>query len=308
VGFSCENKDTEPENELEGAKYKLFEFVGKNYLPLSDNTFTVQFGTNTLEGRTVGNSFTANYEIIDNRINISNFAATNLIEKDLISADFLALLSNSFDFQIEDNQLIISNDSQQMILKNEMPATEPLFEYYYRDSIFFVLDTLQLFLETTEKINTKSEFHTFLQNFNIDIDTAFTHIAFTGGYVRFASPMTKNDYKKLLQSLNASSDVLYATPCFIPDWHNNPPIFWAITNVIGIVTASDEMQMRQILTTLNFPAYSFPEQGGSGWALALDNIETGFEPFDWANILHNLSDIESAQPSFIRITQSNNNY
>jgi heat shock protein HslJ len=294
VEFGC--VEHQPVNvNLEGNKFKLSERLSS-----FDDFFTIEFGEKTLEGKTISNTFSANYEIVGNRVNISNFISTGFEEKDLDSKHFLSLFSNSFDCQKEGNKLIVSNSNLQMILSNTNSDfdDETLFYYYFADSIYITLDTTQLYLKfnTNVDIMSKDDLVSLFQTQNIEVDTFKTYFFNNNGNIAFISPVNSNEYRELLEVVNAMNNVEYATPCFTTN--SSSAIYLAWTNYILVSTALNEVNIRQTLTDLDFPSYEL-ENHDSYWGIKLTNIQTGFEPLYWANVLHNITDYEYATISNI---------
>lgn len=272
-------------NDLSGSTYKLSQYSNS-----SDDFFSVKFNEKTLEGRTICNTFSANYEIVDNKVIISNFVSTDFEEKDM---SFLTLFSNSFEYKIQDKNLIVSSGNTQIQFSPLNPNEETLFYYYFNDSIFLTLDTTQLFLRTKNPIVSKSELVTLFQNFDIQINIAKCIFDYNYGNIVFTSPISKNEYKALLEGVNAMESVNYSTPCFRTS-SNSGVIFEAWTNKIMLSTSLEKADLMSILDALSLPSFELEEYYGSYWLLTLTNIETGFETLYWANMLHSLTSISYA--------------
>jgi len=287
VSDNTEPNDTIPNDIsdiLNGNKFKL----SNNLLNSSDDFFFVKFGETTLEGRTICNTFSANYEVVDNKVNITNFVSTSFEEKDLFSKDFLALFSDSFDYHLQDDNLTVSNATCQMSLENANENEEILFYYYFVNSVFMELDTFQLYLKTVNPISDKSDLIALFQPYNFVVDTAKSYFFDNFGSVAFSNINTASQYKELLKIANNMSNVKYSTPCV-----KSSGLFMAWTNGIMVSTELSETEIKQILTALYFPAYNL-EDKGSYWYITITEIETGFEPLHWTNVLYNLSNFNYA--------------
>jgi hypothetical protein len=293
IGCEKQKLDT----NLSGNQYKIV-----NLLNSHDNFFSVKFNEKTLEGQTISNKFSADYVINENKIVISNFVSSDFEEKDLTSKNFLTLFCNSFDFQMANNKITISNGNIQMELYKVEDNDRALFYYYFADSIYLELDTEQIYLKTTNTITSKSELISLFQNVNTPIDTAKSHFYGNSGNIYFAASVSAVQYKELLENINTMENVEFSTPCFRTSV-NAGVIYEAWTNQILISTEIDDFM--PILNALSVPSFEL-EFNGNFWVLTLKNIKTGLEPLNWANVLNNLTSFAYADMNKVYLLDLSN--